>query len=212
MKDKYSNTYFNMLIMEILEQNNILIKKFEDNSVYAKYGEIDIEIYHERCMCHGGRLSIQSKHCNFFKRIEHEDYDEERTDSDTELEYEIKNEMIPIIKTLKTFIYKYREERPYYIDNKHNDEIRYYNSIEDLTYKVLEEKAQDVFTLNEPFTHQVPNPNIKYIITPISYENGILKLEKQRWTRESEKAEWTFVKDGYDYSEIYCSIFKKEIK
>lgn len=209
---KYSNVYFNILIMDILEKNDIQVKKFEDDLIKAKYGDIDIEITHERCACHGGRLTISSKHCNFHKRIEHEIYDEEKgiVDSDSELEYEIENEMLPIITSLKTFVYKCKKIKPLYEEHRSEENISYYNSIEDLSHAVLEEKGQDVFALSEPFTYQCPNPDIKYIITPISYENGTLKLEKQRWTKKN--GEWTFIKDGYDFEEIYCSIFKKDIK
>ena len=73
-------------IVDKLENERIEVISFDGHNVNARYGEIDISISFEMCICHGGRLSISSPHCSFYYRIEHEAYDKDKGIVDEESE------------------------------------------------------------------------------------------------------------------------------
>ena len=185
MESKYTNLYFNKLIMEKLEEENIHVEKFKSGRITASYGEITINISHERCMCHGGRLTIGADHCNFYQRLEYPHYRTELgiTDSDTELEYEILHEMIPVIKSIKNHVYCYKEKYDFnYNTNKWD--YTYYDSIESISYRLFGTKGIDLFTLQEPYTKTFPNKNVKEVVMPIKYENGVKYFECMSYKRK----------------------------
>ena len=64
------NMDFYVKICNKLEEEGIDVVSFDGYHVNAKYGELDIVISFEMCLCHGGRLSISSPHCNFYYRKE----------------------------------------------------------------------------------------------------------------------------------------------
>lgn len=208
MTKKYTDLYFNKLIMDKLEEENIHVTKFENGGVVAEYGQFTIEIYHERCMCHGGRLTIVSNHCGFYKRLEYPCYREDLgiVDADTELEYEILNEMIPTIKTIKEYVYCYKEKSSWNYE-KDKWDYSYYKSLESISYRLFEKKGMDLFVLQEPYTKTFPNENIIEIVTPTKFENGIKYFEINRYNRKDKNSEW--VLDREHPTLVECYVFNK---
>ena len=199
------NMDFYVKICNKLEEEGIDVVSFDGCHVNAKYGELDIVISFEMCMCHGGRLTISSKHCSFYYRIEHEKYDESKGifDPESELIYEIENEMIPIIKSIKTYVYSveyWNEEKP----DHHN--YSYFNSVEGLSRFILEEDGKDIFAIDKEFTHYCPNPEMAYRTTVDDFKDGKLYLTKQPLRLVDGK--WK--NDEYWKPEhIICKIFRK---
>ena len=199
------NMDFYVKICNKLEEEGIDVVSFDGCHINARYGEIDIVISFEMCLCHGGRLTISSPHCNFYYRIEHEEYDDTKgiVDAESELSYEIENEMMPIIKSIRTYVYvkeSWREGK----ENNHN--YQYYNSIEMLTYSILEEKGLDIFAIDKEYIHYCPNPKMAYRITIDDFKDGRLYLTKQ--PLELIDGKWENDKD-WEPEHIICKIFKK---
>lgn len=196
---------FYVKIHNKLEQEGIEVEKFDGCRIYAKYGEIPIEVNYELCVCHGGRLSISSSHCCFNYRIEHDSYEETGSDSpESELEYEIENEMIPVIKKLKSYVYCmeiWREDKP----NAHSYE--YYNSVESLSKSILEEDGHDIFTMEGTYTHYYPNPKMASLITFEKFEEGKLYILRQDLKKVDEK--WIVEDSKWSTEHIICKIFRK---
>ena len=194
MKDSEIN---NLIINKLLEKD-YRINNIQGNCITATgKNRISFNISHERCMCHGGRLSISSEHINFYKRLESDTYDEELgiTDSESELLYYINNKMFEVINSFETYIYKVVEQKPGYYKDK--DEIRYYNDTKDIARIICDEKDRDIFAVEEKtITH--PNKNIIDKIENIKLNNGKLEFDKFRYTRKDKESE--FVKDEDDYS------------
>lgn len=196
-------------IVDKLESEQIDVVAFDGNNVRAKYGDIEISISFEMCCCHGGRLSISSKHCDFYHRIEHEYYDDTKgiVDAETELEYEIENEMIPIIKKIKSYVYcveYWREDKP------DNHTYHYYDSIERLSKFILEEDGMDIFAMDGEYIHYYPNADMASKITVEDFKDGKLFLLRQDLKKENN--EWV-VDDGDWHTEhLICKIFKKGSK
>lgn len=203
--EKYTDWYFTNLIVDKLTEADFIIMKVEHNTVFAERGPIDVQVTHERCGCHGGRLSIASNHTNFYTRLEYPDYREDLgiVDGNTELEYEIQHEMLPIINTIKQHVYCLKLKRGYHRDKF---EHMYFRDVKDLSKMVLGTKDVDLFTLQDPYTETVPNPNIKYIITPTEFNGGIKSFEKVRFTRKDSNSEWE-QDDDVDHYE--CYVFNK---
>lgn len=196
---------FYVKIHNKLEQEGIEVEKFDGRRIYAMFGEIPVEVSYELCSCHGGRLSISSSHCSFNYRIEHDSYEETGSNSpESELEYEIENEMVPIIKKLKTYVYcmeLWREDKP----DSHS--YTYYNSVEALSRAVLEEDGYDIFTMEGTFTHYYPNPDMASFITFKEFENGRLHILRQDLKREKDK--WIIEGGNWTNERIICKIFRK---
>lgn len=195
-------------ICDKLEKENIDVVSFDGYHVNAKYGELDIVISFEMCMCHGGRLTISTKHCSFYYRIEHEKYDESKGifDPESELIYEIENEMIPIIKSIKTYVYSveyWNEEKP----DHHN--YSYYNSIEGLSRFILEEDGKDIFAMDGEYIHEYPNPDMASKITIEDFKDGKLYILRQDLSRKDGKGEWTVNNEKWRTEHMICKIFKK---
>jgi hypothetical protein len=198
---------FYVKIHNKLEDEGIKVKKFDGNVIYANYEDLPIEISFEMCMCHGGRLTIRSEHCNFYYRIEHSNYEETGSnDPESELLYEIENEMIPIIKTLKTYVYSVEYWRE---DNPNSHQFEYFNSVERLSKFILEEDGKDIFTLTDSYIHYYPNEQMASLITYEDFKDGKLYLSRQDLVRKDVNSEWE-INDGKWHTEhIICKIFKK---
>lgn len=199
------NMDFYVKICNKLEEEGIDVISFDGCHINARYGEIDIVISFEMCLCHGGRLSISSPHCNFYYRIEHEEYDETKgiVDEKSELLYEIENEMIPVIKGIRNYVYA---KESWTEGKEDNRKYQYYNSIEMLTYSILEEKGLDIFAIDKEFTHYCPNPEMAYRTTVDDFKDGKLYLTKQPLRLVDGKWE----NDNYWKPEhIICKIFRK---
>lgn len=193
-------------IVDKLESEDIEVTSFDGFHVNAKYGEIEISISFEMCLCHGGRLTITSPHCKFYYRIEHDKYDDTKgiIDAETELEYEIENEMIPIIKGIKSYVYAVEYWRD---DNPNNHQYEYFNSIEKLSRFILEEDNMDIFAMDGVYIHYCPNPDYAYKITVEDFKDGQLFILKQRLMRKD--GEWVVSDSDYDKEHFICKIFKK---
>lgn len=200
---------FYNLIVDKLEEEGIKVTSFDGNHVKAKYEEIDdISISFEMCLCHGGRLTISCPHCRFYYRIEHDKYDEDKgiVDAETELLYEIENEMIPIIKKIKSYVYAveyWREDRP----DEHMYE--YFNSNTALAKFVLEDDKVDLFAIEDVFIHEYPNPDMASKVTIEDFKDGKLYILRQDLRRKDGKGEWEVVNDKWSNEHMICKIFKK---
>ena len=194
-----------MLIHNKLEKEGMEVVKFDGRNVYARYGKIPFQISFELCLCHGGRLAISSEHCRFYKRIEHEDYEEPNTNSpETELEYEIENEMIPIIKELKSYVYCAEQWRE---DNPNNHTYEYFNNIERLSKHILEEDGMDIFAMEGEYIHYYPNPDMASKITIEDFKDGKLYIKREDLRKKDR--EWKVDDSLWSKEHFICKIFKK---
>ena len=196
---------FYVMIHNKLEKEGIKVTKFDGNIIYANYGEIPIKVSFEMCICHGGRLTIASEHCSFYYRIEHTDYSETGTDSpELELKFEIENEMIPIIKKLKGYVYAIETWRE---DNPNKRQYEYFNSIEKLTKYILEEDGMDIFALEGEYIHYYPNPDMASKITIEDFEYGKLFVKREDLSKKN--GEWKLDDSLWSKEHFICKIFKK---
>ena len=108
----------------------------------------NISIYTEECMCHGGRMWINEKHTKTNYEISHPEYDESLgiTDSSTELEWIIKNEMMEYVNKLSKMVYKLVKINEYGQSTGHDKEdTTYFSSMESLAYRVTDgEDIKDI--------------------------------------------------------------------
>ena len=204
MKDKE----YTLKIIQKLLENGYSIKNIEGNyiTVYDKQN-IEFGIGHERCSCHGGRLSISSDHCSFYKRFENDCYDEKLgiTDSDSELQYHIDNNLIPTIELIDKYIYKVVKKRPGYYKNK--DEIEYFDT-PTIIGKRLVGKEIDIFSISEmTITH--PNKNVIDKIENVKFNDGKLELDKFRYERKDEKSEFVKKEDDFNLNHYIVSVIRK---
>ncbi len=181
-----NGVFYNRLIMDTLEDAGHEVVAFSGNSVTATINQFKVQISHERCSCHGGRLSISADHCGFYKRLELAEYDESKgiTDADSELEYHIKTEMIPIASSLKDYLYACEHTSRWSPEKK---DYSYYKSIEELTNRITGGGIKDIFTLSEPLKRKYPNPDIYEMIVPVKYENGIMEIVVNRFDKNIEQ-------------------------
>ena len=202
------NMVFYNKIVDKLESEGIDVVSFDGFHVNAKYGEIDIIITFEMCTCHGGRLSISSPHCHFYYRIEHDKYDNTKgiIDPESELEYEIGNEMIPIIKDIKSYVYAVEYWRE---DNPNNHKYEYFNSIERLSRLVLEEDGMDIFAIDGVYIHEYPNPDMASKITIEDFKDGKLYILREDLKRKGGKGDWIIDDSKWSKEHMICKIFKK---
>ena len=200
----------NKIIIEKLLDKDYTINNNNGNCITAR-GKNGIEFYvsHERCMCHGGRLSISSKHIDFYKRLESDEYNEDLgiTDSTSELLYYINNEMFNIINSFENYIYKVVLQRPGYYKDK--DEINYYDNTKDIALRICDEKDKDIFTIEEKII-TYPNKNVIDKIENIKFNDGILEFDKFSYSRENEKSEFKKEEKDYWLQHYVVSIINKK--
>lgn len=199
----------NILIINKLLENGYTIKNIDGNYITAiGKNNIEFNISHERCMCHGGRLTISSKHINFYKRLESDTYDEKLgiTDSESELLYYINNKMFEVINSFKNYIYKVVEQKSGYYKNK--DEISYYDNTKDIAYRICDEKDKDIFAIEER-TITYPNENIIEKIENIKLNDGKLEFDKFRYERKDKNSEFIKSEDDYNLKHYIVSIIDK---
>lgn len=192
------NSEINLLIINKLLEKDYSIVNIEGNYITAigKNG-IEFNISYEMCVCHGGRLSIDCKHIDFYKRLESDSYDEELgiTDSESELLYYINNKMFEVINSFEKYIYKVVEQKPGYYKDK--DEISYYDNTKEIARRICNEKDKDIFAIEEKIL-TYPNENTIEKIENISLNNGKLEFDKFRYNRKDKNSE--FIRDESDYS------------
>lgn len=200
------NMNFYNKIVDKLESEGIEVKSFDGCNVLAKYGDIEISISFELCSCHGGRLTISSNHCYFYHRIEHESYDNNKgiVDAESELLYEIEYEMVPVVKSLKSYVYSveyWREDNP----NRHN--YKYFNSIDRISSFILEENGYDIFAMDGEFIHYYQNPEMASKVTIEDFKDGKLYILRQKLRKVN--GEWIVDEDEWHNEHMICKIFKK---
>ena len=199
----------NILIINKLLENGYTIKNIDGNYITAiGKNNIEFNISHERCMCHGGRLSISSNHINFYKRLESDKYDEELgiTDSESELLYYINNKMFEVINSFENYIYKVVEQKPGYYKNK--DEISYYDNAKDIAYRICDEKDKDIFAINEK-TITYPNENVIDKIENIKLNDGKLEFDKFSYERKDKNSEFIKKENDYNLKHYVVSVIDK---
>lgn len=194
----------NLLLINKFAENNYTIKNIENNyfTLQGKNG-IEFNVSYERCSCHGGRLTISSKHVEFWKRLESDFYDEEKgiTNPTSELLYYINNEMFNIINSFETYIYKVVLTRGGYYKDK--EEIKYFNNTKDISSYILGLKDKDIFTIQEQII-TYPNKDIINKVKNVELKNGVLEFDFFRYERENEHSE--FIKSESDYCNIHYRV------
>lgn len=206
-----------MMITQILTDNGwdvINISMTGRCEIKANKRWSNINIYTEECMCHGGRMWINEEHTKTNYEISHPAYDESLgiTDSSTELEWIIKNEMMEYVNKLSKMVYKLVKINEYGQSNGHDKEdTTYFSSMESIAYRVTDgEDIKDIFMIDK-IKHQYPNPNIYCITERIykeekySWEKGRIWFKQTRYERKDEKSEFKQTKEY----EMYVDIFNK---
>lgn len=191
-----------------LIENGWEIKSTEGNSCVAKKSFAEIEVYFEECMCHGGRISIcEIGHNRGWVRIEHEEYDESLgiVDSETELLWEIENELIDTINKFYSHMTWCLCEIGEYEDKK---EIKmYFRDEQQVLNRLLRgnKTNEDIYSLKN-FVVDYPNEKCHLKITRI-YKKAEFSWEQGRVWFELEKTD-----DNWKTSrkfEAYVSRFNK---
>lgn len=163
----------NRKIQDIMMENGYELVSQERTSSKFRKAYAEFEISFEMCVCHGGRLTISDSHTNNWHRIEHECYDKSLgiTDPESELLWEIENEMLPIVNEF----FSHMTFKVTLID-------RYIKGKEETCYFSTEKEAFDFITENE-----VKNEDLHtFEKTTIDFPNEECHLEVERIYKEQE--------------------------
>lgn len=220
--------------MEVLEKQNKIVELLINDGwqidsvsytgrcpVVARKNFAEIQITSEECMCHGGRIWIYDNHTNQNYEISHETYDTLKgiIDSDTELRWEIENELKDYLNKFSKFVYKLVKINEFGKTNGiDKEETTYFASMESITCRILENHMDenikhitDYNMITEPVTMQCPNPGIKYVVMPISKEARYSWEQNRSWfkmiryNRKDKNGEWEVEREY----EMYASVFRK---
>ena len=205
------------------EKLNLIINKLESDGWEAqtadyyrnlasfKKGFMVIEVIFEECVCHGGRITLCEKgHNNTYYRIEHECYDESLgiVDSETELLWEIENELLNVVKEFNHYTYKLCKINEYGQKNGRDDEkISYHKSLDDAFWHIACGllKGIDPLTFEEGEFHY-PNPQCHLRIKRIYKDSEFSWDKKKIWFHcENTMDNWK-TKSEYD---AYITYFDK---
>ena len=213
--------------MDTIDKQTKIMKKLTENGwkviscsftgrckVVAQKRWEEISITTEECLCHGGRMWIDSNHSTNHFEISHPEYDESLgiVDSSTELDWIIENEMMEYVNKLSTFVYKLVKINEYGKKNgADNESITYYADMKSLCHAITDgEKIDDLFLIDE-IKHQYPNEDIYCVTKRIfkaeqySWEKGRIWFEHTRYERKDKKSEF----ESKRTYEMYVDIFKK---
>ena len=210
------------MIMEVLIKEGWTIEKVEYTGrclITARKNFAEIGITTEECLCHGGRIWISDPHTNQYYEISHETHDESLgiTDSDSELRWEIQNELQDYLNRYSKFVYKLVVINKYGRKNGADvEETSYFASMESVTRRLFDgsepkEKITDYNMITERVEGYHQNPDIKEVIIPISkeerysWECGRTWFKIQYTKRKDSKSEWIV---DHEY-EAYISVFRK---
>lgn len=203
------------LICKKFIENGWEVLSTERTSCKVKKAFAILNVYFEECTCHGGRISISEEgHTESYYRIEHECYDESKgiVDSETELLWEIENELMEVVNknfshlTYKVcFINEYGQK-----DGKDDERVRYVKDAETALNCLISGGRKsypdgDLYTLTE-LVVQCPNPVCRY-----KYKR-IYKEVKYSWDRNKTWFEIQYTdNDGKTWRtyEAYVSVFEK---
>lgn len=210
------------MIMEVLIKAGWTIEKVEYTGrclITAKKNFAEIGITTEECSCHGGRIWVSDPHTNQYYEISHEEYDESVgiTDADSELKWEIQNELKKYLDRYSKFVYKLVVINKYGQKNGVDvEETTYFASMESVTRRLFDgseptEKITDYNMITETVEGYHPNPNIKEVIIPITKEERYSWERNRTWfkiqyvKRKDSKSEWVV---DHEY-EAYIGVFRK---
>lgn len=181
---------------------------FQHRSADFRKGYMEIQVSFEECYCHGGRISVAEKgHNNQCFRIEHECYDPEKgiVDGETELLWEIDNELLDVVRQFDHYTYKACVINQYGQKNGRDDVVNtYHKSLDDAFYAISATVA-DPLTF-EKGVHDYPNPKCHLRVTRIH------KQEEHSWERNRIWFALEYTTDDWETSskyEAYLSIFDK---
>lgn len=210
------------MIMEVLIKEGWTIETVDYTGrclIKARKNFAEIGITTEECSCHGGRIWVTDMHTDRSYEISHEEYDESVgiTDADSELRWEIQNELKKYLDRYSKFVYKLVIINKYGQKNGVDvEETTYFASMESVTNRLFDgskptEKITDYNMITETIEGYHPNPNVKEVIIPISKEERYSWERNRTWfkvqyvTRKDSKSEW---KVDHEY-EAYIGVFRK---
>lgn len=145
---------------------------FWGHSADFKKGYAIVTVSFEECLCHGGRITVSEKnHTNQYYLIQHACYDPEKgiTDSETELLWEIDNELLSVVKQFGHYSYAACIINRYGKKDGHDvEDTRYYRSLDE-AFRFITDNMVDADPLT--FTECIcdyPNPQCHRKITRIN--------------------------------------------
>ena len=189
-----------------LSENNIEILNYDGHEICVKSGCLPVRISYEMCSCHGGRMWFNQDETNIHIELSSDEYNEELgiIDPETELAYYIDNTMISTIDRFKKFIYQVITVGKYGDANR--QEIRYFDSVEDASYAIFDERGHDVLSEYGEVLHIYPNTCRGLRVKFDHEEKSKLYFTAESLKRESEQDEFEI---DYTYS-IQFMIFRKK--
>lgn len=210
------------MIIEVLMKEGWTIESVDYTGrclIKAKKNFAEIGITTEECMCHGGRIWVSDMHTNQYYEISHETYDENLgiTDSDSELRWEIQNELKDYLKRYSTFVYKLVVINKYGQKNGVDvEDTTYFANIESVTRRLFDgaepkEKITDFNMITDTIEAYHPNPDVKEVIIPITKEERYSWEKNRSWfkvqytKRKDSRSPWEV---DHEY-EAYIGVFKK---
>lgn len=185
-----TNFEISTLIANKLIKNEWKINSIEGVCVKAHKNYATIEVSFEMCSCHGGRLTIcELNHTNNYHRIEHETYDEDLgiVDPESELLWEIENEMIETInKFYSKMVYEVVKIGEYDVEKESRD---YFDDIDKAFNWLLKGLSsqfpnENVFSFSEGVANY-PNPTCHLKIKRI-FPNEEHSWDKNKYWFEFE--------------------------
>lgn len=200
-----------ILIANKLIENGWVVSGIEGTNVFATKNYATIQVSFEMCSCHGGRLTICEKGHNYkYHRIEHEFYDEDLgiTDPESELLWEIENEMMDVVNNFYSkMVYKVVIIGEY---TEKEEKTNYFDNID---------RAFDFLMCNN--SEQFPNENVfSFVEGTVHYPNPVCHVrikriypeEKYSWDKNKYWFEYESTRDDWKTSKTYrgyLSIFDK---
>lgn len=199
-------------IIAVMESDgwDVVSCDFWGNSADFKKGYAIVTVHFEECLCHGGRITVSEKnHNGQYYLIEHECYDPTKgiTDSETELLWEIDNELLKVVAQFGHYTYKACIINKYGQKDGHDDEdVRYYRNLDEAFRAITDYGIDaDPLTFTEGI-HNYPNPKCHLKVTRIRKEERYSWERNRLWfALEHTDDDW---KTSRKY-EAYLSIFDK---
>lgn len=174
-------------IVSVMEADgwDAVLCDFGSNSADFRKGYAQVTVSFEECLCHGGRITVSEKnHTNQYYIIQHACYDTEKgiVDSETELLWEIDNELLPVVKQFGHYSYAACIVNRYGKKDGHDvEETRYYTTLDD-AFRSITDNAIDADPLT--FTEGVrdyPNPKCHLKVTRIKNPRDRSEERNKLW-------------------------------
>ena len=179
--EKMTDYDFVNLIIEELNKKGFKVTQVDYTgrpTVSARKAYEEIQVSYEMCMCHGGRIWISTNHTDVHYEISHNSYDTALgiVSPETELFWEIKNELGNKIEQLSHTVYKLCVINRYgKVNGIDQEDITYFADMESITqylffmgdYSDNVKEIKDYNTILEEITMQCANSRFKYTIKPL---------------------------------------------